>query len=80
MSDIVLRSTARAHVKLTDLMQTLRTRLAEQEGQDTIEYLGVLLVVAAVIAVVIGFVNKSLLGDISGDVQNAIDSVFQKGK
>ena len=77
MSDIVLRNTARVQVQLTSLMETLRTRLAEQEGQDTIEYLGVLLVVAALIALVVGVVN-GLGGTIKGDVTNAINGVFGK--
>lgn len=75
MSDIVLRNTARAQIQLTNLVERLRDRLAEQEGQDTIEYLGVLIVVAAVILAVYQLI-PGLKGTISKGAKQVIQGVF----
>lgn len=75
MSDIVLRNTARIQVQLSGLLETLRDRLADQEGQDTIEYIGVLLVVATLIGVVVVAVGG--LGDtIKSGATTLIHDVF----
>ena len=55
--------------------QHLRRRLADERGQDAIEYVGALVLVAAVIAVVLVVVS-TLTPGLTGDVKCAIDKIF----
>jgi Flp pilus assembly pilin Flp len=67
-------------VRIQIAARALVERLADDErGQDTIEYLGVLLVVAALIAVVVGIVSTKLGSTIQTGAQNVINDVFNSG-
>lgn len=81
MSDLVLGATTRGQsevVSLADMLGRASRRLAkgfrrEQTGQDMVEYAGVLLIVAIIIAAVVA----SPLGTIIGsNVTNLVHDVF----
>jgi Flp pilus assembly pilin Flp len=55
--------------------QHLRHRLADERGQDAIEYAGALVLVAAIVAVVL-FVVGTLTPGLTRDVECAIDQIF----
>jgi len=79
MSDIVLRSTARTQIELRNLVDHMKgmvERLTDEErGQDTIEYIGVLAVVAVVIGVLLAVV-PNLSTTISQGASSLINKVF----
>jgi Flp pilus assembly pilin Flp len=61
-------------------MRGLAARIADDErGQDTIEYIGVLLVVAALIGVVVGIVQTHLGTTIENGATSLISKVFSGG-
>jgi Flp pilus assembly pilin Flp len=63
-------------VRMQAAARAIASRIADDErGQDTIEYLGVLLVVAALIGLVIGVVPQ-LRQTILGGANDLISSVF----
>lgn len=76
MSDFLIHTTVRVQSTLTGLVRNLAARIAEDErGQDMIEYLGVLAIVAALITVVIGLTTS--LGDpIKSGASKVISEVF----
>lgn len=79
MSDLVLLTAVRVKSTLSGFVQDLATRIADDErGQDTIEYIGVLLVVAALIAVVVGIVQTKLGSTIESGATSLINKVFGK--
>jgi Flp pilus assembly pilin Flp len=66
------------HMRL--MFRAFAARLARDErGQDAIEYVGVLVIVAAVIGVLLVVVNQIEPG-LKTDVTNAITSIFNGGK
>jgi Flp pilus assembly pilin Flp len=81
MSDLVLRTSSKTHVALYNAAQTV-VALAhtaaerfrrEQTGQDLVEYAGIIVLVAAIIAAI----GVSGLGQTIGtDIKNAINSVL----
>lgn len=79
MSDIILRSSARTQVELHNLVDHVKgmvERLTDEErGQDTIEYIGVLAVVAVVIGVLLAVVPK-LFPTISSGASKLVNGVF----
>lgn len=79
MSDIVLRSTVRARAELHSLVETLKQRLREQDGQDTVEYIGVLVLVAAIIAGVFAFI-PGVESTLQTDVTHMISDIFNGTK
>jgi Flp pilus assembly pilin Flp len=79
MSDLVLLTAVRVKSTLSGFVQDLAARIADDErGQDTIEYIGVLLVVAALIAVVVGIVQTKLGSTIESGATSLINKVFGK--
>ena len=73
------RMMGRGHVALA----LLRERLRDQSGQGTVEYVALILLVAAVMgAVVIATTNKSegsaIAKKVTDELKNAIDSVGKK--
>jgi hypothetical protein len=59
-----------------ELHKAHRTLVARDEGQGTVEYIGLILLLAAVMAVVSTSANgKSIGGRIVGEITKAIDSV-----
>jgi Flp pilus assembly pilin Flp len=80
MSNLFLLTAVRVQTTVTDVLERLAERIADDErGQDTIEYIGVLLVVAALIAVVVGVVNKSLGTTITNGAKSLISNVLKVG-
>jgi hypothetical protein len=75
MSAFLLLSAVRTQVAATSIVRRVAARLSDERGQDTIEYLGVLLVVAVLIGVVMGVVPQLRQTIINGANQ-VIDSVF----
>jgi Flp pilus assembly pilin Flp len=62
------------------MFRSLAARLVRDErGQDAIEYVGVLVIVAAVIGVLLAVVNQ-IEPSLTTDVKNAITSIFNGGK
>jgi hypothetical protein len=81
MSDIVLRGTARAHNTLHNVagaVKRIPERLREQDGQDTVEYIGVLVLVAALIAAVYLFI-PTVSGDLQKGATGMVNSIFSHG-
>ena len=80
MPDLLL-ITLQVRSALASAVQGIAARITDDErGQDTIEYIGVLLVVAALITVVVGIVNNgSLTSTITNGAKNLINSVFSAG-
>jgi Flp pilus assembly pilin Flp len=77
MSDLVLLTAVRVKSTLSGFVQDLAARIADDErGQDTIEYIGVLLIVAALIAVVVGIVQTKLGSTIESGASSLINKVF----
>jgi len=80
MSTLLLFSAVRIHTSVAGAVRNLAARLADDErGQDTIEYLGVLLVVAALISIVVLVVKTNLQSTIETGATNLINSVFSAG-
>lgn len=78
MSEFLLLTTVRAQAAVTGLLHSLAERLADDErGQDTIEYIGVLAVVAVIIGVVLA-VAKGLRQDISSGASKLVSEVFNQ--
>jgi hypothetical protein len=77
----LLLLTAQARSALAGVIHGIAARITDDEhGQDTIEYIGVLLVVAALITVVVGIVNNgSLTTTITNGAKNLINDVFNAG-
>jgi Flp pilus assembly pilin Flp len=68
--------TASAKSTLSGFFRGFAARIVDDErGQDVVEYLGVLAVVAALIGVVIGVAN-GLGGDITSGASHVISEVF----
>ena len=79
MSDFLLHTAVRMRITVTGIVEGLADRIASDErGQDTIEYLGVLLVVAALIGVVVGLV-PGLKSTITDGAKSVISGVFGAG-
>jgi Flp pilus assembly pilin Flp len=81
MSDLVLRTATSTQMRLSmmaGLVRKLAARLADDErGQDAIEYVGVLVIVAVVIGAVATVITKVAPG-LTGDVGKAIDNIFKQ--
>ncbi len=74
------RSICRLHLWLTSLMSTLvaRVRTAPQSGQGTVEYVALILLVAAVLAAAVAAASKTrfdLAGTVTKQLKTAIDTV-----
>lgn len=77
MSDLFLLTAVRVKSTLSGFVQDMAARIADDErGQDTIEYIGVLLIVAALIAVVVGIVQTKLGSTIESGASSLINKVF----
>jgi Flp pilus assembly pilin Flp len=75
MSAFLLLNAVR--VQAAGAVHRLAERITDDErGQDTIEYIGVLLVVAALIFVVLGVVKSDLTTTISKGATSLINKVF----
>jgi Flp pilus assembly pilin Flp len=61
-------------IALTDLASRMRDRLSEEEGQTAAEYIGIILVIAAVIAVVS---KTGIATAIGTGIENAIKKVSE---
>lgn len=76
MSTLFLHIAFRTQVSLAGLARKLSARVVDDEcGQDAIEYIGVLAVVAVVIGVVIA-VASGLQGTITSGASKVISEVF----
>lgn len=66
--------------RIQTCVRGLAARIADDErGQDTIEYIGVLLVVAALIGIVVGVVQGHLGSTIETGANDLISKVFNAG-
>ena len=80
MSNLFLLTAVRVQTTVTDALERFAERLADDErGQDTIEYIGVLLVVAALIAVVVTVVKNNLSTTIENGAKSLISNVLKVG-
>ena len=84
MRDPILRVTARTHVALSAARQELPERLArmaralrEEAGQDIVEYGGILVLVAAILAVLI--TQTDLPHVIASNISKEVSSIFGLG-
>ena len=76
MSDIILHAGSYAQT-LTARTRAAVERLRDEEsGQDLIEYAGVLVVVAALIAIVATLATTSIGPEIGKQVKNLVDQIF----
>jgi hypothetical protein len=68
-----------AHATIThELHKARRTLTAREEGQGTVEYIGLILLIAGIMAAVVALKTKSgtdLGGTIVGKLKDSIDSV-----
>lgn len=72
MSNTSLELAVRTQNAVTDLLQRAQTRLSEEEGQTAAEYMGLILVVAAFIAIL----TKAEIGKtLQTEIVNAIKKV-----
>lgn len=87
MSDLILRSTSRARVARHSAKQalvrgarrTLDRLRRDEDGQDMIEYAGVVVVVAVLIGIVITFTQSTLGGQITDGISNLVNNIFSSG-
>lgn len=80
MSTLFLFTAVRIQTSVAGAVRNLAARLADDErGQDTIEYIGVLLVVAALISVVVLVTKNDLMSTIETGAKNLINGVFSSG-
>jgi Flp pilus assembly pilin Flp len=84
MRDPILRVTARTHVALIAARREFPERLArlgralrDQAGQDIVEYGGILVLVAAILAVLITQTN--IPSTIASDISKEINNIFSTG-
>jgi Flp pilus assembly pilin Flp len=76
MSAFLLLTAVRAQTTVTGFLQGVAARLADDErGQDVVEYLGVLAVVAVLIGVVSGVAGQ-LTSPILSGAKHVISEVF----
>lgn len=76
MSDMGLKLAVRTQVAVTDLVRRTREHLAAEDGQAAAEYLGIILVVAAIIA---GILAMGIGGKITHAINTAIDGIGPDG-
>ena len=80
MSNLFLLTAIHVQTTVTGALNRLAERIADDErGQDTIEYIGVLLVVAALIAVVVAVVKTDLSSTIANGAKSLISNVLKVG-
>jgi len=84
MRDPILHLTARTHLALAAARQEIPERLArmaralrDQSGQDIVEYGGILVLVAAILAVLITQTN--IPSTIASDISKEINNIFSTG-
>ncbi len=84
MRDPILRATARTHVALTAARREFTERLARlgcalrvEDGQDIVEYGGILVLVAAILTVLITQTN--IPSTIASDISKEINNIFSTG-
>ena len=84
MRDPILHVTARAHLALIAARHEFPVRLARlsrtlraQDGQDIVEYGGILVLVAAILAVLITQTN--IPSTIASDISKEINNIFSTG-
>lgn len=65
-------------VNLLRATDAVRRRLADERGQGTVEYVGLILLVAGVLAAVVAMASKSGDQGISRKVTNTIKSAIDK--
>ena len=73
--DTSLELAVRGQNAITDLVARMEARLADEEGQTAAEYMGLVLVVAAVIAALL---SANIGGDIVKKIKDAIAGIGGK--
>lgn len=80
MSDLILRTSVKAVTvrdRAVTSLQSALLRLRDSEsGQDMIEYVGVLVVVAAVIIGVLGIFDGTFFKNLGNDISSEISKIF----
>jgi hypothetical protein len=76
MNDMSLELAVRTQLAVTDLVERARERLVREEGQAAAEYLGIILVVAAIIGAIFA---TGLGNSIFTKLKSTIDSIGPKG-
>lgn len=75
MSDLILRTTTRAEIARYNITQTLRAAVervaGEEHGQDLVEYAGILVIVAGIVAAVVAL-------NIPQDINNKVKPLVTK--
>ena len=81
MSAFLLLTAVRTQIAASGVVRRISARIGDERGQDTIEYLGVLLVVAALIGVVVGLVPslRSAITNGANTVINACSAQANNG-
>jgi Flp pilus assembly pilin Flp len=83
MSDLILRTSVKAvctRDRAVDSLRNVLLRLRDNEsGQDMIEYIGVLVVVAAVIVGALGIFDTGFFNTIGSKVSHEITTIFSAG-
>lgn len=72
MPDKLTRIAINAQIWKTDTVERMRGRLADEEGQTAAEYLGIILIVAVIIAAI---VTTGIAGDIASRIDELITDI-----
>jgi Flp pilus assembly pilin Flp len=79
MSDITLRAAVSTQVFLADLqrhMRDLRERLSDEDGQVSVEWVGILALVGTIVAIILNFHLDTKVGN---KVSDAFNNIFGGG-
>jgi Flp pilus assembly pilin Flp len=80
MSDLILRTSVKASVARDRAISSLESALVRlrdnESGQDMIEYIGVLVVVAAVIVGVLGIFDSSFFSSLGTHITDQLNKIF----
>lgn len=71
--------TLRMYAAMTAAMSGAFDKRDREEGQGTIEYLGIIVVIALLIVGVASFVNGSLISDVTSGISDAVSRITSAG-
>jgi len=76
MSNTSLELAVRTQNAVTEMVERVQTRLSEERGQTAAEYMGLILLVAAVVGLLL---TSNIKGEIKSGITNAIADIKKKG-
>jgi putative Mn2+ efflux pump MntP len=76
MTDMMLRTAVTTQTLIADLRERVQKRLEDQQGQVSIEWVGILALVGSIVALIVGLGLQNTLRD---KVDTVVKSIFAGG-